>query len=307
MGLMKSVFGLFFLPVCLAGQAPNIVTSVGYSNPTTVAVAPGQVITLFAHTQTKVAHPVVADGPQFPTTLGGFAVSLSQTFSTVPIPVPILSISPVETCSAVVPEVCNSSTAITVQIPFELVPNVPSSRLPENFAVLRVTENGNDGEPLPLDPVSDRIHIVNSCDAALNPQSGPCRPLFLHSDGSLVSSKNPAAVGESIALRAYGLGYPDTRVATGAAAPSQVSVSGVLIDFRFSTGAEAGISKPGLKAVPVATQLVAGVAGVYEMVFPIPALPAGTADCTAVTNNLTVVVGRGVSYDGAGLCVSTDQ
>jgi hypothetical protein len=84
-------------------------------------------------------NPTIAPaGSTLPNTLGGFSVSLSETFSTLAIPVPILSVAPVETCSAVVPEICIGSTAITVEIPFELIPNVQRSRRPENFAALTV-------------------------------------------------------------------------------------------------------------------------------------------------------------------------
>src|SRR5882724_3729589 len=130
---MKAVgLSLFLLLPPLFAQTPSVVTSMGYSNPAPVAVAPGQVITLFAYTKTKLEKSLAASGTTLPTTLGGFSVSLSQTFSKAAIPVPILSVTPAQTCSAVVPEICTAYTAISVEIPFELVPNAPRSRQPEN-------------------------------------------------------------------------------------------------------------------------------------------------------------------------------
>ncbi len=286
-GILRSLF----LLSPLFAQTPTVVTSVGYTNPRPVPVAPGQVITLFAHTQTKLAQPIIATGSPLPFTLGGFSVSLNQTFSSDPIAVPIFSVSPVE-----------SSTAITVQIPFELVPNAVRSRLPENFAALTISDNGAAGEPIALSAVSDRIHILNSCDTPLNPQSGPCSPVFMHADGTLVSSDKPAAAGEQITLQAYGLGFADSQVATGVASPSPApNVSSIALDFRFGT--DAVVARPGPNASTLSAQLVPGSIGLYQLTFPAPALPAGTPDCSAVTNNLTVLIGRGVSFDGATLCL----
>ena len=145
---MKSagLTGFLFLLGPLFGQIPSVVTSLGYSNPKPVPVAPGQVITLFARTQTQLTQPIVADGSPLPD-LGGFSVSLSQTYSHDSISVPILSVAPVNSCAAVVPAACAASTAITVQIPFELVPNVERSRLPANFATLTISDGGSPGEP----------------------------------------------------------------------------------------------------------------------------------------------------------------
>jgi uncharacterized protein (TIGR03437 family) len=294
--------GSVFLLCPLFGQ--TLVTSVGYSNPRPVPVAPGQVITLFAHTQTKLAQPIIATGSALPLNLGGFSVSLAQTFSSNSIAVPILSVAPVESCSAVVPTVCTSSTAITIQIPFELVPNADRSRLPENFATLTISDSGTAGEPIALSAVSDRIHILNSCDTPLNPQSGPCSPVFLHADGTLVSSDKPATAGEQITLQAYGLGYADSQVATGVPSPSpSPNVSSIAVDFRFGT--DAVVTRPGSNASTLSAQLVPGSIGLYQLTFAAPALPAGTPACSAITNNLTVLIGRGVSFDGASLCLQS--
>jgi uncharacterized protein (TIGR03437 family) len=310
-GVMKlAVFSLVsWLINPVFGQVPAIVTSMGYSAPAPTPVAPGQVVTLFVHTKTKLAQPIVADTSAPAFTLGGFKVSLAETFSTPgSVSVPILSAAPIERCSGVVPALqalCTYYTAITVQIPFELVPNVPGSRLPENFAALTVSDNSDSGEPIALSPVSDQIHILNSCDTPLNPRSGPCGPVLLHSDGSLVSTGNPAMVGESITMQAYGLGYADSPVTTGMPSPSPAAaVSGVSIGFIFDGSAA---KFPPANAPAVAAQLVPGSVGLYRMTFVVPGLPDGTAACTPNTTNLTVVVGRGVSFDGAGLCAVNAQ
>ena len=300
--------GFFFLLGPLPGQTPSIVTSLGYSNPKPVRVAPGQVITLFARTQTILAKPIVADNSTWPVTLGGFSVSLTQTFSPIPVSMPIFSVVPVESCAPVVPTtVCTGLTAITVQIPFELVPNgAVSSRVPVNSALLTISDGNAPGQPVALDAVGDQIHILNSCDIPLNPQSGPCLPVFLHAGGSIVSSASPATAGEPITLQAFGLGYADSQVVTGVPSPSPApNVSGLAIDFRFGTDAAA--TRPGSNASTLPAQLVPGSIGLYQLTFPAPALPAGTPACSAVTNNLTVVIGRSSSFDAASLCLQNQQ
>lgn len=297
---------LFFLIAPLFGQAPSVVASLGYTAPRPVTVAPGQVITLFARTQTTLSQAIVASGSTIPTTLGGFSVALSQTLSSNPIALPILSAAPAQTCSGVQPVICTNFTAITVEIPFELVPNVASSRLPENFAYLTVSDSGSTGEPIAITPVSERIHVVNSCDSSVNPQAEPCAPVFLHGDGTVVSSKKPAVPGETIKLQTYGMGFGDSRVTTGQPSPSPaVNVAGVTIEFRF--GADAVVSLPAADAADATAQMVPGSVGLYQVSFTVPAIPDGTADCTATTPNLTVVIARGTSFDGAALCARNPQ
>jgi uncharacterized protein (TIGR03437 family) len=295
LGLLVS-FGPLF------GQTPSLVTSVGYAAPEPVEVAPGQVITLFVRTPTRLAQPILAEGVPLPVRLGGFSVVLSQTLSSMLTAVPILSVRPVEACQAVVPPVCTTQTAISVQIPFELIPNVEGARLPENFATLTVSDGSTSGEPMALRPVSDRIHILNSCDLPLNPQSAPCGPLVKHADGSMVTAASPAMPGESIALEAYGLGFGSARVLSGAASPSPVvDVTGVALEFRYGLGA--AVTRPGQPAAPAIAGLVPGTVGLYRLSFTAPAAPAGSPACSATTANAAVVVGRTASFDGAPLCL----
>ncbi len=302
MNMMKAaVVGLMFGMCPLFGQAPGTIASIGYRAPNAVVAAPGQVVTLFTRTQTRPAQAIVATGATLPTTLGGFSVALSQTFSENAIAVPLLSVAPAQTCHKI-SGTCTEYTAITVQIPFELIPNGKGSRLPENLAELTVTDNGVKGESIGLSPVTDSIHILNSCDASLNPESGPCLPMLVHADGNMVTSKNPANPGEMISLRAYGLGHADSRVASGEQSPSPaVAVSGVVLDLRF--GRTTAIMPPGADAASVAAQLVPGAVGLYQLAFQVPAIPDSAPECTATEPNFRVMIGRGVSYDAAGICV----
>jgi len=93
------------------------------------------VITIFAKIPGRQPTASVAAPAPLPSTLGGFTVLLRQTFID-PISIPILSVSDAQSCSNLMPPQCEVVSQITVQIPFELMPNNPHLSLPENFARL---------------------------------------------------------------------------------------------------------------------------------------------------------------------------
>jgi uncharacterized protein (TIGR03437 family) len=234
-----------------------------------------------------------------PLALGPFRASLLQTAFPDPIAVPLLSAAPVEVCSGL--QSCANYTAITIQVPFELFPSARSPRLPANQASLTVYEDDRAGEPVPLNVASDQIHIVGSCDSTLSAIAQPCLPDIRHSDGSYVSSANPAAPGENLTLLAYGLGLGVSAVATGSGAPSPaVEVDGVVMDFRFGTDVAA--APPRADAGGVTAELMPGAIGVYRVLLTVPPLPEGTPPCGTATN-LTISLGRAQSFDSAGICV----
>ena len=108
-------------PVAL--QAQTFPISAGYATPQPIDVSPGQVITIFAKIPGKQPTTSVAANPPLPSTLGGFTVLLRQTFID-PISIPILSVSDAQSCSNLMPPQCEVVSQITVQIPFELMPNI---------------------------------------------------------------------------------------------------------------------------------------------------------------------------------------
>ena len=290
-------------PVFAQQPAPSVVTGVGYSRPSAVKVAPGQIITLFVRTAQRFEQPRIASsGSPLPLSLEGISVALQQTFAEKPIPVPILSLKPVQYCAAVRDVICAFNTAITVQIPFELIPNVSDSRLLENFATLTVTENEVSGDPIMLDAGNDRVHVLNSCDISYERTEGNCTPVIKHADGTLVTSDKPAHADEVLTLQAYGLGKPGAPVSTGSVSPSPaIPVPDVTIAFRFGT--TPAIVRPAKDSAPLSAGLAPGSVGLYEITFRVPGLPGGTPACSSITTNVTVSVGRGASFDGAGFCV----
>jgi uncharacterized protein (TIGR03437 family) len=282
-----------------AGPVDNLVTSAGYTPPTLTKVAPGQVITLYVRTSgAPITQPILAASTPLPTLLGGFSVSLKQTFMGDPMLIPIIGIYPSDPCSGVA--ACTALTAIMVQIPFELVPNVPGSRMPFNFATVTVRQNGVAGDALPLQAVPDNIHVITSCDALPPTPNAQCSPIFKHADGSLVTAANPAKSGETLSMAAFGLGYPVFSIATGDLPRAPVTTDGVRVGFDFHANTPA--AKPGNTQVSAA--ITRDGIGLYQINVQVPVIPEGTAPCgNGVSSNLTISIGRTSSFDGAGICV----
>ncbi len=156
--------------------------------------------------------------------------------------------------------------------------------------------------PVSLEAVPDRVHILNSCDST-EPPTGICLPAIFHPDGTAVTLQSPAHAGERVSLQAYGLGRPVSLPVTGAASPAlALSVPGTKVYFRFGTDTRP--ARSGTPVDPDSSILAPGSVGVYQVNFLVPPLPDGLAGCTLDTpSNLTVSIGRGSSFDGAGICV----
>jgi uncharacterized protein (TIGR03437 family) len=307
-------FSIFALSLSLYAQQsqPGPVVAAGYTPPAPIAVAPGQVITLFARAGagSQPGQTIVADAAPLPTTLGGFSVLLEQTVSPDPIQLPLFAVFSLDNCYGLVPSVCTPLTAITVQIPWQLRPNLPRSTRPENFAVLRIAHNGVQGESFPLNPVSDAIHVVTTCDTTMPPvigrepeRTGPCRTLLTHLDGELVTPANPAKAGETVVVYLVGLGAVSLNQQNGQAAPGPLALDGIRATFQF--GVDLAPRDP---VTPNLALNYAGVTpgqvGLYQISFAVPVLPEGAEPClSAASSNITVSFGRAVSFDGASFCV----
>ena len=295
--------GLVLFP--LAGQAQTTVIGAGYLTPQPINVSPGQVITIFAAvTGKQQSQPVMANSP-LPSSLGGFSVLLRQSFID-PIPIPILSVSDTQSCSSVMPSQCDTVSQITVQIPYELMPNIPHVSLPQNFARLEINYNDSQTSSLFLNPVPDSIHVLNSCDVVSGlSQTNGCAPIVTHGNGSLVTSDNPASAGETVTMSLVGMGQPAGLVTTGAAAPETTpTLDGVMIGYDARVNASPSLLVS-TSAFPLdGAQLRPGAVGVYDAPFLVPALPPGVAACSStVRSNLTVNIKRMTSFDGVGICV----
>jgi uncharacterized protein (TIGR03437 family) len=293
-------------------HAQAIVIGAGYAAPSAIDVAPGQVITIFARVPGKTPADAVFATPPLPAGLAGFSVLLRQTFPSDPQQVPILSVADSQSCSIVAPLVCDTLSMITVQVPFELTANAPrtsepQTTAPQNFARLEISYNGNPANSLFLNPVLDRIHVLNSCDAAANlSPPRPCLPMVARPDGSLVSSENPALPGEVLTVSVVGLGPAVTSVPTGVATPAlPPAVDGVVVSLETRANASPGTPSPVTSSPAKSAQLQAGAVGIYQVTFTVPPLPDGTPACSSsIRSNLTIDIGRTTSYDGVGICVA---
>jgi uncharacterized protein (TIGR03437 family) len=280
------------------GQATfvNPIATMGYLYPTAVNVAPGQLITVFL--------------------VGNVEGDITATVQN--LNAPVVEVRPAQSCA---PSPCSSSTAITIQIPYELQPGCAFTNPACDLSIstqLVISISAVAGTPFNLQPVADQIHILTSCDTVLPAGSGVgplsgllCAPQVTHADGSLVTSASPAAGGEVLVAYAVGLGLTNPTVPTGRAATVATPTTEIFVlDFNYRPNALATRPPqfayfPGSLIIPMYTGLVPGYVGLYQVNFVLPPTPAGTVACgTGVQTNLTVSLGGRTSFDGAGICVS---
>jgi uncharacterized protein (TIGR03437 family) len=308
--------------------SPNTIVGAGYALPTPVKVAPGQIITVFATgVGSTLTQPVFAGAGNLPTSLVGISVTIRQGAD---IPAPVIEVSPVATCGAG----CGVITAITIQIPYELLTffcqvddACPNILVATEFFV---TENGVAGTFTALTPLPDQVHLLTVCDTVLPAGSGyspvggpPCQPEVTHANGTLVSNMSPATVGEELVAYAVGLGATNPAVPSGQpAAQATPTVESFTLDFNFHANALA--SRPLVSQatamiapppIPLFTGLTPGYPGLYQINFTVSSVPGGLPPCASgqanllglVNTNLTVSVEGSASFDGAAICVSLPE
>jgi uncharacterized protein (TIGR03437 family) len=309
--MLKALSCGVFLRILASAQT---ITSAGYLPPAPVSAAPGQILTFFA------------DG--IGTT--GITAILHQGAA---IPVSVIDVRSVPTCSGVlVPaqNTCGALTAVTVQIPYELSVLCPLCASPVFlFNELVVLANGQSAA-IELNGLADQVHVLTSCDIALNPHgyvapdntSGlPCPPMVTHADGTLVTASKPANAGEELTAWATGLGATNPAATTGQVSSTPLPTAQTLgINFNYTVNALATKPRPAFVPAPTLAPLYSGLApgflGLYQINFVVPPGPSnGIARCAlpgtflaganTVQSNLTVSFGGTYSFDAAGICVAT--
>jgi uncharacterized protein (TIGR03437 family) len=313
----------FFLVVFLGFGQSGAVVGAAYLTPTPLAVAPGQLLTVFvAGVGQGITQRVSADVIPLPTTLGGLSVSWSQ-LGQPPAPVPLLAVFPIGTCTQGAPSPpCSTLIGITLQIPYELYVYQSGTLGVVVWAELIVSDKNATArvdfyglEPIP--------HVVRFGDTILSQARSDADAVVSHADGTIVTVGAPARVGEDLTLYATGLGRTTPTVNAGdpGPLPPAKTLQEFQLAFDYGLNPSMFVYPPYAHAYPVpspqtvslsATQLsdglsawlVPGLAGIYQVNFRVPPAPPGLPPCGgSVRSNLTITfVG---TPEFAAICVDT--
>lgn len=223
-----------YLGINVALPAPSFSGSGPYLNPTgvvnaassapfTAGISPGELLTLYG---TNLADSlVIAPSIPFQTTLGNVQVTING------ISAPIYYVSPTQ-ISAIVPYEINTA-----------------------IAQVQVTTDGNPSNTVTMFTNNTSVGVFSV------PPGGLGYGAALHQSGQLVTSYNPAQIGETVSVYLTGLGAVSPAIADGAAGPvSTLSQATNTITADIS-GTAATVTYSGL-----APQL----AGLYQVNVTIP-------------------------------------
>ena len=275
---MRIISVLFLVSLSAWAQARPIITGVGYV-PATMALAPGEVITLFA--QGLQAPDTEAGITPWPLTLAGVRVSLREPAYGYSRDLPILNIKRLP-CNVGAPIPCDTQ-AITVQTPTDLPTSPPpfSGRGPA-VPTITIYENGVEGFATRYNWVPARWTVLNDCFEFLRSSAASCSSsvTVTHADGRLVSSSDPGRAGEIIVLYGVGLGVTSPVVTEGQAAPSPAprAVNSLRTWFSITTIPD-DFPVDGSWSQPEFAGLVPGYVGLYQVNLRLPTtLPPTSAN-----------------------------
>jgi hypothetical protein len=287
-----------------------ILAEAGYQVPSaSLDVAPGQLIVLHVHgISTRVDSNLAPTlGPSgFPHSLNGISVDLIQGKDAT---ATSLELRAAYQAQCLAP--CSPLTGITLQIPFELETDFGVNGNPIPF--LRISENGKVVGGVLLRPVSDNMHVLNTCDdsqiyislASSVPQS-VCADVVL-AGGGLNSLYDLAHGGDELAVWLYGMGAITKQAPNCCSSPDQLSkpVQTFALNFDFRPNAPASPVVPGFGLIS-APLFATYVAGPYQVNFRVPPVPAGVPACDGVRikSNLTVTLTGPNSSAAAKICVA---
>jgi len=163
---MRNITLLLCLGLPLAAQSiPATLAGSGYRTPpSAIEAAPGQVLIVSLNgAQTRVPNPVF--GTFDPVTgmsaaVAGFSAQLVQSRGRTPVGIYGAGQTPCATPS--IP--CVPATNITLIVPFALVDTANAN----GFASLEVKEGNNILANIAVRAVSDKVHVITSCDDSLS-------------------------------------------------------------------------------------------------------------------------------------------
>ncbi|HLK67350.1 MAG TPA: hypothetical protein VKU19_28135 [Bryobacteraceae bacterium] len=221
--------GVFLNPQGIVNAANNI--------PFTAQVVPGEVVSLFGTGLSGVT--MTAPTLPFPTTLGGVSVNLSW-----------IDFNSGKTLTAQAPIYFVSPTEVSAVIPY----NAPADGSYLNFTVSNGGTNSN---------VATVYSGATQPGIFTVPAGGIGNGAILHADFSLVTTANPAKVGETVQIYLTGLGPVSPAVNAGAAAPS--NPLSTVIDT-----ADLGVYVDGVQANFTFAGLAPTLGGLYQLNVTIP-------------------------------------
>ena len=279
------------LPVCAQTVPAGAVAGWGYRNTSpTLEAAPGQVLIVSLHgAQARLTQPVPGTptpGTLLATTVAGFSAELVQGQRRTP--VGIYGVSQTETI-----------TNITLQIPFALAVH--------QLARLEFKEGSIVLAQLPVRGVSDKIHVITSCDESVIYYSvfggenlDGCTAAVVRPRGGLNSPQLPFRSGETVVGFAYGMGDAE---------PSPLNVpfrAGFTKQSFIMRFAIAGGPVYWAETLPVASLTTSN--GTYQFNFTVPPLPDDTplpaCNDRGLYGNMTVSISGLHSTDTFQLCVT---
>ena len=291
---------LFLLPLAPA-QTGVTVASFGYRTPgRTIIAAPGQFLNVSVFGVTtrfpEAVKPV--SGPAgLPTEINGVSAEFVQGSTVI-----MLALWALQQTACPAAASCSPATTFTFQMPYEL------DAASRDQATLKIRENKAMVAEVAITPVSDRVHIINTCDetkvsigVAIDVPAGTCAPIIVHANAQLVTAAHPARPGETLIIWAYGLGTLDRPIADCCGGPDPViprAVQPVTIALSYSSS-----DSSSLRRLPALVPTYAGGVILSQVHFIVPEAPASLAACSATAGNLRVLLAGTSSADAADICL----
>ena len=313
----KSTFLAFVVfSSVVSAQTGVTLVDAGYSDPTFVNMAPGQVTTLFVTGATTIFPPEAtiqrANQVPWPMTLAGFSASIAQHPGNTEA-LPIYSVEQTNNCWEVttpLPECI--VTAISVQVPYDVIPPEEIASF-GRFTTIAISEGGTPSKSFNVNLLPQNFHVLRTCDttmanrvAAIFPIA--CSDVVAHADGSLVTASSPAKIGEEVVMYAFGLGPTSPAIPAGQPAP--VPAPTVIGNDFGITFAYSGEGVPSLQERPIQASnplfvgLTPGQVGLYQVNFIVEPPAATPTDCSGPDQaNLSVQLFTSASIATARICV----
>jgi uncharacterized protein (TIGR03437 family) len=286
---------------------------IGYGNPQTMHIAPGQITTFLISGANTILPPGSsmqrATQLPLPVSLAGFSATISEStdnsgpFRTEALP--LLEVNQINNCSNAAtppPREC-VLTELTVQIPTDLLLDYDHTSSFDYAATVAISEATGTSQSFNVFLVPQSVHIITTCDVTQAPATIPSFPIecddaITHLNGELVTFSSPAQPGEVLAMYALGLGI-------------QANIPGYRLSFAYVGG-----SNVSPQATPVSTPNpsfvgpVPGEVGLYQVNFTVPPPSGPISACVApdVANlRITLLTTQffDPAFDTARICVST--